>query len=106
MTNGIVLMINVGIGRKIMKAKELKELYFKDFINWLNRIGIGDHFSMDVWMMGVWNILRSQYEKEVQLSTFINSMKPDDLQKIVDEKRAIIKANEKNKTDSNLSVAK
>jgi len=48
-----------------MKAKELKEKVFDDFIKWLDKNGIGDHFSMDVWMSKVWDQYYNLFAEEM-----------------------------------------
>lgn len=51
-----------------MKAQELKEKLFGEFLKWLDKSGIGDHFSMDVWMTKCWEKLFGMYMDDVRNS--------------------------------------
>jgi len=49
-----------------MKASELKEKLFGDFLKWLEKNNIGDHFNMDVWMTKCWEKLFGMYLEDVK----------------------------------------
>lgn len=51
-----------------MKAQEIKKTVFQGFINWLNKVGVGDHFSMDVWMSKVFDALYQQYKQDCEVN--------------------------------------
>ena len=57
-----------------LSAKELKKTMFGGFIKFLDNIGVGDPFSMDVWMSKALDLLQKQYDEEVKINTFLAHM--------------------------------
>lgn len=70
-----------------ISAKELKKNMFGDFIAYLEKIGVGDPFSMDVWMDKAWNRLYTQFEKESDRAMFLHHLPLEAVESIVADKK-------------------
>lgn len=74
-----------------MKAKDIKEQLFGDFIKWLDDQGIGDHFSMDIWMTKCWEALYHQFVEKAkqteQQAMMINRAPLNVLEDVVKKKK-------------------
>ena len=90
-----------------MGARDLKEKFFSSFIEWLDKKGYGDHFSLDVWMVKVWEVLYTQYIKEIEeqnnMFKTIQKMSTPALKSIVKEREG---QEEKAKKDNVIAMKK
>ena len=73
-----------------MKAQEIKEKFFKPFIDFLDKIGIGDHFSMDIWMSKAWDRLYEAFQESEKdnyaVNKYLTMMTVEDARKFLAEK--------------------
>ena len=92
-----------------MKAEDLKKAYFGPFVKWLEGRKIGDHFSMDVWMSGVFSLMYAEFQKEMQakidnqkLEQFVLKQPIDKLKEIVKQKEEVEKKAKENQAKMKL----
>jgi len=59
-----------------MKAKELRDHLYGDFIKWLeDKHKVDQHtFSMDVWMTKCWELLYGQYQQDMKAEATIDTV--------------------------------
>ena len=76
-----------------MTAEELKKQCFGDFLEHLKEKNIGDHFSMDIWMTKVWELLYGQFiearKRHLQKDAVLQSMSEEDIKKAMDFKKEL-----------------